>query len=340
MAGRARREWGSGSVYRTAKGYWRVSVPLPSHLGRRRQEWQYRTEAAARRQLEAVQRRLARGLPVEEGRMTVSEYAAEWLAQLEVRPATKAMYGSIVRHQLGHVGDMRLTRVAPPDIRALLAERAREGYAGRTRRAILDVLRMIFRLAEHDGIVERNPASTVTAPKIDAKEPVHLDAAQARKFLEVSKGEGLHSLFAVALGTGLRRGELLALTWRDVDLDQGLVHVRRSKTGAGVRTVPLPAFAADVLRGLARRPGPIWLYSPAYVTRRVAAICERAGLPRITTHGLRHSTASILLAEGVPIEVIKSLLGHTSATMTQHYARPEDDMKRAALERLGRAVSA
>ena len=95
MAGRARREWGTGSVYETKRGYWRVSVPIPSDgLGRRRQEWQYRTEAAARRQLETVQRRLARGLPAEEGRLTVAEYAVEWLAQLQVKPSTKAMYGN------------------------------------------------------------------------------------------------------------------------------------------------------------------------------------------------------------------------------------------------------
>lgn len=84
MAGRARREWGSGSCYQTAKGYWRVSVPIAAAgPGRRRQEWQYRTEAAARRQLEAVQRRLARGLPAEEGRVTVAEYAQDWLGQLQ-----------------------------------------------------------------------------------------------------------------------------------------------------------------------------------------------------------------------------------------------------------------
>lgn len=342
MAGRARREWGSGSIYPVKGGsYWRVSVPLASSgLGRRRQEWQYRTEAAARRQLEAVQRRLARGQPVEEGRMTVSEYAVEWLGQLEVKPATKAMYGSIVRQQLGHLGEMRLTRVAPPDIRAILAERQREGYSGRTRRAVLDVLRMIFRLAESDGIVERNPAATVTAPRIDAKDPVHLDAEQARRFLDAARDDNLYPLYALALGTGLRRGELLALTWRD--LGPGLDHlvVRRGKTAAAARTVPVPSFAAVALRGLQRRPGTIFPYSPGYVTRHVAVICARAGVPRISFHGLRHSTASILLAEGVDPLTIRGILGHTNVSMTAHYARSEEAGRRDALERLGRAVSA
>ncbi len=272
--------------------------------------------------------------------MTVSEYAQDWLAQLQVRPSTRAMYGSIVRHQLGNVGTMRLTRVAPPDIRALLAEREREGYAGRTRRAVLDVLRMIFRMAEHDGLVERNPAAPVSAPRIDAKEPVHFTAEQARRFLDAAQGDALRTLYLVALHTGLRRGELLALVWRDVDLDHRVVTVRRSKTAAGLRRVPLTPEAAHALAGIPRVPGPIWPYSPAYVTRHVAVICARAGLARLTFHGLRHSTASILLAEGVPIEVIRSLLGHTNTSMTEHYARPEDAMRREALDRLGRAISA
>lgn len=335
-----RREWGSGSIYPTKRGYWRVSIPLASAgLGRRRQEWQFRTEAAARRQLEAVQRRLARGQPAEESRMTLAEYAPEWLASLTVKPSTVAMYRSLVTHQLGELRDYRLTRIMPADIRRLLAEREREGYSGRTRRGILDVLRMIFRLAERDGIVERNVAELVDAPRIDAKEPVHFTAEQAKRFLEAAKDDGLYALYAVALGTGLRRGELLALTWRDVDLAARTLTVRRAKTVAGVRTVPLPAFAGDALASLLRNPGPIFPVSPSHATRHVAVICERAGLPRLTFHQLRHSTASILLAEGVDPLTIRGILGHSRLSTTAHYARAEDAQKREALERLGRAVN-
>src|SRR5690242_2525013 len=258
MAGRAHREWGSGSIYRTARGYWRVSVPLPTAgPGRRRQEWQYRTEQAARRQLEAVQRRLARGLPADEGRVTVAEYAQDWLGSLQVKPSTAAMYRSLVTHQLGHVGSMRLTRVAPPDIRALLAEREREGYSGRTRRAILDVLRMVFRMAQGDQLIDGNPAELVKAPRIDAKEPIHFTAEQARRFLDAARSDALYGLYAAALGTGLRRGELLALARRDVDLQRGTITVRRGKTAASARSVPVPAFAKDALVAAldeARRP--------------------------------------------------------------------------------------
>jgi len=260
-----------------------------------------------------------------------------------VKPSTAAMYRSIVTHQLGHVGSMRLTRVAPPDIRALLAEREREGYSGRTRRAILDVLRMVFRMAQGDQLIDGNPAALVNAPRIDAKEPVHFTAEQARRFLDAANGDNLYGLYATALGTGLRRGELLALARRDVDLQRGTITVRQGKTAASARTVPVPSFAQAALVAAldaARRPGPIWPYSPAYVTRHVAVICSRAGVPRLTFHGLRHSTASILLAEGVDPLTIRGILGHTNVATTAHYARSEEPARREALERLGRAVSA
>lgn len=353
MAGRARREWGSGSIYPVRGGlYWRVSVPIASAgPGRRRQEWQYRTEAAARRQLEAVQRRLARGLPAEEGRVTVAEYAQDWLASLQVKPNTVSMYRSIVTHQLGHVGDMRLTRVSPPDIRDLLAERQREGYSGRTRRAILDVLRMMFRMAEGDQLVTGNPAELVKAPRIDAKEPVHFTAEQARRFLDAAADDALYALYAVALATGLRRGELLALTWRDVDMKSGRVTVRHGKTAAAARVVPLPAFCVTALKSLDRRPGPIFPFSPSYATRHVKAICKRANMkkpdqakapppiPEVTFHQLRHTAASLMLEQGVDSLTIRGILGHTRVSTTAGYARPDDALRRDAVGRLGRAIN-
>lgn len=271
--------------------------------------------------------------------MTVAEYAQDWLASLQVKPSTVSMYGSIVRHQLGHVGAMRLTRVSPPDIRDLLREREREGYSGRTRRAILDVLRMMFRMAEGDQLVTGNPAELVKAPRIDAKEPVHFTAEQARRFLDAAKDDALHALYATALGTGLRRGELLALTWRDVDNGAATVTVRSGKTRAAARRVPLPGFARMALAGLDKRPGPVFPYSPGYVTRHVGVICARAGLPRLTFHQLRHTAASLMLEQGVDSLTIKGILGHTRVSTTAGYARPDDAIKRDAVERLGRAIA-
>jgi integrase len=338
----ARREWGSGSIYRTRSGRWRVAVRLGSDpFGKPiRKEWQVRTEAQARTKLRDIQRRLAGGLPAEASRMTLGIYAQEWLNGVTptVRPATAAFYRTLAEVHLEPLASHQLIHIGPADIRKLVADELAEGYATRTVRGVLDVLRMILKAAVVDGILARNVAELVKPPQLIQAEPAHFTAEQARRFLEVAADDPLGSFYAVALGTGLRRAELLGLSWRDVDLRTPHVIVRRSKTEAGVRHVPLPPFAVAALERLDRQPGPIWPVRPEVVTRRMRELCEKAGLPRLTLHGLRHSTASILYAEGVPEFVIQSILGHSKVGMTKHYTHVEQEQQREAMERLGRAV--
>lgn len=342
----ARRGWAEGSIYRHGDR-WRVSVSLGSDpFGRRiRREWQVRSEAAAKARLAEVQRRLTAGLPAAESRVTLAVYAQDWLAAVTptVRPSTAAFYRTLAEVHLAPLAHLPLAHVGPADVRRLVADELAAGYSPRTVRGTLDVLRMICKQAVGDGIVARNVAELVRPPKLEQREPAHFTAAQARRFLDVARTDELGSFFAVALGTGLRRGELLELTWRDVGRDAGhgdavSVTVRRGKTASAARLVPLPPFATEALGQLERRPGPIWPVSPWVVSRRMTQLCERAGLPRLGLHGLRHSTASLLYAEGVPEFVIQSILGHSRVGMTRHYTHVEIEQQRAAMERLGRAI--
>lgn len=354
MAGRAysravaRREWGSGSIYRTRSGRYRVAVRLGSDpFGKPiRKEWQVRTEAQARTKLRDIQRRLSGGLPAEASRMTLGVYAQEWLHGVTptVRPNTAAFYRTLAEVHLEPLASRQLVHIGPADIRRLIADELAEGYATRTVRGVLDVLRMILKSAMQDGILARNVAELVKPPQLIQAEPAHFTAEQARRFLEVAADDPLGSFYAVALGTGLRRGELLALAWRDIQLapsDGGGPHltVRRGKTRAAARQIPLAPFAMASLGGVERRPGPIWPVRPEVVTRRMAELCEKAGLPRLTLHGLRHSTASILYAEGVPEFVIQSILGHSKVGMTKHYTHVEQEQQREAMDRLGKAIA-
>lgn len=339
----ARREWGSGSIYRTRSGRWRVAVRLGSDpFGKPiRKEWQVRTEAQARTKLRDIQRRLAGGLPAEASRMTLGAYTQEWLSGVTptVRPNTAAFYRTLAEVHLEPLASRQLAHIGPADIRRLIADELAEGYATRTVRGVLDVLRMILKSAVVDGILPRNVAELVKPPQLIQAEPAHFTAEQARRFLEVAADDPLGSFYATALGTGLRRGELLGLTWRDVDLSGGEIVVRRGKTAAAARRIPLPAFAALGLRDSPRGPGPVWPVRPEVVTRRMAELCEKAGLPRLTLHGLRHSTASILYAEGVPEFVIQSILGHSKVGMTKHYTHVEQEQQREAMDRLGKAIA-
>jgi len=337
-----RRAWGTGSVYPTRDGKWRASVRLGRGADGRylRKEWEFRSEAAAWAKLDEVNDRERRGLPIEERRVTVAAYVDEWLLAVKpsVRPATFAFYDSLARNHLGPIRHLPLRALQPSDLRRLIAVRLDEGYAARTVRGIIDVVRMVLHQAMGDGLIDRNVAELVQLPKLEQAEPQHFTAEQARRFLEVAKDDPLYSLYAVAIGTGLRRSELLGLSWRDIGVDMGNVAVRASKTSAGVRIVPLGAFAREALGLVERRPGPIWPYRPEYVTRHFRNLCAKAGVPYITLHGLRHTAASLMLDAGVPIEVIRTILGHTKVSMSEHYARPGDELRRDAVERLGRMV--
>ena len=268
----------------------------------------------------------------------MAAHAAEWLTGVEhsVRPSTFAFYGYMAKHVIEdeNIGHMPLSRLTPADVRAVMAVRHEEGYSPRTIRGIVDVLRMILRQAVGDGLLARNVAELVKRPQLDSAEPAHFTAKQARRFLDAAKGDNLFSLYAVALGTGLRRSELLALVWRDVALDRAVLMVRRSKTAAGVREVPLPPFALSALAATPRGPGPIWPVSPWWVTRKTALLCERAGLPRLTTHGLRHTAMTLMAEAGVSLEVRRWIAGHSRTDMTAFYSHENDAAKRDAADRL------
>lgn len=339
-----RREWGSGSCYQTKAGRWRVAVSLGRDpFGKRiRKEWQRSSEKGARAKLAEVARRLDRGLPVEEARVTLAAYGPTWLASIasSVKPSTFAFYRTLLEVHLteSDFGPLRVARITPATVRALIGRMQSEGYRPRTIRGVLDVLRQVLRQAMADGIVDRNVVELVRRPRLEQAEPRHLTADQARRFLDAARADPLYSLFAVALGTGLRRGELLALTWRDVDLEAGTINVRAAKTAAGVRRIPLAPFAAAALAELEHAPGPIWLVSPTSATKRAAKIATSIGVEGMTLHSLRHSTASLLLDAGVDPLTIQSILGHTRVSMTAWYARAGDEARREAMAKLGRAV--
>lgn len=267
--------------------------------------------------------------------MTLAEYAPDWLRTMEppvVRPSTYSFYRTLVEAHLADIGHHRVTRLTVPIVRALVERRQKQGYKPRTILAILDVLRMVLRQAMADGIVEQNVVELVRRPRLERKEAAHLTADEQQRFLAAAKDDDLFSLFVVALDTGLRRGELLALTWSDVV--DGTVVVREAKTAAGERVVPLSPRAQAALAALERRPGRIWVANPTTVTRRTAAICAKAGVRRLTTHGLRHTASTRMQEAGLPLEIRRRILGHTRGEMTLHYTHPELETIRQAMERM------
>ncbi len=210
------------------------------------------------------------------------------------------------------------------------------------RRALVDAVRW--------GLVMRNVAALVTAPRRARSEIRALTPDQARLLLAVAEGDRLGALYMMALTTGMREGELLALRWRDVNLEVALAAVRSTlyrgdgklrlgepKTARSRRSVHLTSEAVAALRRHRERQsaerlrlGPAWedndlvfanevgrLVEPQNMLRRsFVPLLERAGLPRIRFHDLRHSTATLLLGAGVHPKIVSEMLGHATVAIT------------------------
>lgn len=292
--------------------------------------------------------------------VTVGRFLDEWLTEVlpgSVAPGTLVQYRDVVRlYVRPHIGQRKLVTLSARDVAAMLRALEDAGRSPNTRRLARSVLRRALRWAEAEGMVARNVAAIAHGVKLDTAAGRTLTPTQARTLLATVADDRLCAAFTVALSLGLRRGELLALGWDDIDLDASppRVTVRRSlkrlpeaglvlsetKTRQSRRTVYLPGPAVDALRAHRRRQleerlaaGTLWTDRPLgadLVFRTPAgtavdpdnfrhltyAATERAGLGRWSPHELRHSAASLLLAQGVPLKVVSETLGHSSIRVT------------------------
>jgi integrase len=320
---------------------------------KRVRKWVYgHTRAEVQRKLAAAQRSLEHG-HVPDDRLTVGAFLSDWLVsvQPQVRPLTFVSYSGHVRlHLEPLLGRVPLMRLSTADVRRMVADRLRAGKAPRTVAYSLTVLRMALGQAVRDGLLVRNVAALVEAPRQDRREVVPLLPHQARAFMAAIRGHRLEALYTLTLAIGLRQGEALGLRWSDVDLETGNVtvsgvlqrvggkwHRNEPKTEPSRRTVRVPAVAVAALREHRRRQieerlaaGPRWRdrwglvftgplgqeLDPRAVTRGLQATLAGAGLPRQRFHDLRHGAATLMLAQGVPMRVVMETLGHSNMAMT------------------------
>jgi integrase len=216
----------------------------------------------------------------------------------------------------------------------------------------------------------------VRPPKVARAEPRVLSPEEARRLLDAARGDPLEALWVLALTTGVRQGELLGLKWSDIDLDGGRLHVRRTayrlrgrgwveaepKSQTARRSVALTPLAVDALRrhkarqrAQRLRAGPLWedrdlvfanavggYLEPQNLLRRAFwPLLQKAGLSRLRFHDLRHSAATLLLAQGVHPKVVQELLGHSSISLTlDTYSHTVPDLQAEAAARLERLLGA
>ncbi|MDP8905440.1 MAG: site-specific integrase [Chloroflexota bacterium] len=244
-----------------------------------------------------------------------------------------------------------------------------------TARHIRATLRRALTEATRDGMVARNAAGDASAPYVAHKPVAYLEAPVARRLLEATADTEYGPLYALAATTGLRLGELLGLRWPDVNLEAGTLTVRQTltrvagngwalaepKSARSRRTIPLPSTArAALLRQQERQQAARTAVGDAWQARdglvftdeagrpcdphRVSSAFHRAreaaGIPRVRLHDLRHTAATLMLAEGVPLAVISEWLGHAGIAITaSHYAAVVPALRHEAAAAVDRALS-
>jgi integrase len=238
---------GSGSVYRE-RGRWIAQLAI----GPRGQQLKIRRTRVTRAEAQAALAELReQRRPPSATKLTVGAYLERWVADVRnLRPATRHAYANAIDYHLSPaIGSIRLADLSPLHVESMLAS-VGETVSPKTLRNVHAVLRRALAMAVRAGLLTRNVASRefVDAPRVPVEEPRALSLAEVHRLLAVVRGDRLEALFVLAIGTGLRQGELLGLAWEDVELSALVPALPGSSgTGGGSRV--------NVRRELVRRNG-------------------------------------------------------------------------------------
>lgn len=398
---------GEGGVwYEKARKRWVGSVTVGYVDGRQqRRKVAGRTKAEAIERLREIQGAIHQGQDPARLDLTVGRFLDTWLTEVlpgTVTASTLTQYEDVVRLYIKPcIGQKRLRTLGAKDVAAMLRKLETEGVPPRnkplsanTRRLARSVLRRALRWAETEGMVARNVAALANGVKVGRSEGRSLSPAQARQLLDHLQGDRMEAAFAVALALGLRRGELLGLSWSDLTLDatparlvvtRNLTRVRGqglqladTKTAGSRRSMHLPGPVVDALRTHRARQaaerlvvGPDWPALPLgadlvfrtelgtpvdpdnfrqlvyKVTRETFTpedLRPEPGKPwpaqyQWSPHELRHSAASLLIAQGVPLKLVSETLGHSSVRITGDvYGHLFDDAGAVASDAMSAAL--
>ncbi len=349
-----RRSSGEGSVYETAEG-WRGAVTWTDDDGtRHRRVVRAATSQAARDKLDELRREQ------HVRAYLIPAFGKLSLARLTPVQVERAMARFV---QAGRPKDGETLKggLPPRPVSPLTVRHVRATL----RRALADAVR--------DGRVGRNAAADARPPYVPHRPVGYLSAPDVRRLLDSTRDDPLGPIFALAASTGLRLGELLGLAWPDVDFEAGTLTVRRSlargrderwelaqpKTATSRRTIPLPSIAREALErrktiqeAERKAADKAWQdrddlvtdsvgrhVEPGSVSHGFQDAREAAGLPAARFHDLRHSAATLMLAEGVPLAVISEWLGHSGIAITaSHYAAIVPTLRRDAADAMDRAL--
>ena len=294
------------------------------------------------------------------------DYWYQNFSKPRLRPTTQLGYeGWIYNHLISGLGSIQLNRLTQADLQQFFrtmkergrknnAEKRGKGMADRSVRSCHAVCQMALDRAVEAKLIHGNPAAGCRLPPIKGREMQVLTQEEMRRFLIQAKAEGMYKLFLLDLTTGMRRGELLALRWDDLDFATGKLRIDKQfcpvggklivsepKTKAANRAIILPPAMLEVLAEYKKgifsdlmfpsRIKPDQPIDPGYVRKRLQVILKRAGCKSVRFHDLRHTFATMSLENEMDVKTLSAIIGHvSSATNLNTYTHITDEMRRKA----------
>jgi len=363
----------AGTVERYGKGWrYRADIGIDPGTGKRRWATKggFATQRSARTALNKVLSAADDGMVVTRSSMLLGNYLDEWMdgAESNLKQTTANGYRRAIDKLKATLGQVRLQDLTPLGIERAYRQLIVSGLAAKTVRHSHTVLRRALADAERLGLVSRNAAAAAKAPAVVDKEQSTWMPVELNTFLSSVADHRLFAAFVLSATTGMRRGELLGLRWREVDLDSGRVSIVRTittvngqpietstKTNKSRRRVALDTATVEVLRAHREREeveqkaaGSAWhetglvftredgsAIHPDRFSRWFSRLVELAGVPHIRLHDLRHTHATLALEAGVHPKVVSERLGHATVGITLDlYSHVSPAMDEDAAERI------
>ncbi|MEV7179217.1 site-specific integrase [Kitasatospora sp. NPDC093679] len=369
---------GSGTVTKRKDGRYQAAVYVPQPDGTRARKYVYgKTWLECDEKRQELVRRDRQNIPTPTRSAKLSEWLPYWLEHF-IKPNRKRTtydkYGMHIRlHLLPVLGSKSLEGVGTADVRRLIATVTKKVSAATAKESHL-VLRTALSAAVRDELITRNVAKLVQAPRVQYRETRPWSLDDTLLFLEGARTDPLYSAFVLAVALGLRRGEILGLHWRDIDLENRTLTVRQqlqrvngelyadSPKSRRVRVIPLPLMCVAPLRWQRMRQaeqrrrrladGQGWEVSdfvfttssgrpvePRNLSRSFTRISAAEALPPVRLHDTRHGCATLLAAAGVQPRDLMAILGHSQIAVTMEiYAHVVQAHQREAMSHMDRLL--
>jgi integrase len=355
-----RRSKGEGTIYQNSKGLWVAQVTLPN--GKRKVKYS-KTQKVVKDWLLGQRKAVEEGNWVDNDRLNISSFLDRYMEDVAahtLRPKTIESYDYLIRlHIKPEIGNLKLTALRPDHLQNLYSKKLNQGLSKRTVHYVHAVVHKALHQAMKWGLVSKNVADLADPPAVKRQTPKTLTLEQIKQLLAILKNDRLYPLYTLAVGCGLREGELLGLYWEDVDFFSGTLHIQRSvqqlknkglyitepKSEKSKRTIAVPGFALDILWDYKEKYGKVsglvfstsnsTPFSPRNLIRHYKSALVKANLPDLPFHSLRHSFASIQLLAGTNPKIVQEALGHSQISLTlDTYSHVIPSLQKEAAEKM------